>query len=475
MFGPTGSLTEASLQQETTLSGAPVLWGIFPRIALAMVGTAGNTLKASAIEVYNNEPFDLLNGRKPLQVSRSKNAVPLTARVTSKRAPEGGSQFSNSKVGLNGEHPGGCSCHDCFKAEEATKEARKRRIEMARGGSLPPIHLTKKKSPSPKNKFVSSVAKTGARTVGESLWDLKTPNDVAKFARQIETSRVAHEHALNERSSRSHCLVRLQSSFVSGDGKLRKQCFTFVDLAGSERTGKSGVEGQRMSEAIGVNGSLTVLGRCIRAVGKGEAHVPWRDAVLCQLLRTSFEGNASGANQTQTQTHTTVVVNVSPEYEDETMCTLQFGETVACVANRATVVVGRNAESEIAILRSEVQRLRAKKKEMEKSGQASGFVEGCINSEKLSLQANMDKLFELQSHVADLKARVVEESGEAGKSARRPASKLEVVEKEEYIVRMIVLRQQSIKKLWRDATPMFASLVAELQEKENQLRMATGK
>lgn len=245
-------------------------------------------------------------------------------------------------------------------------------------------------------------------------------------------------------------------------GRFSKQCFTFVDLAGSERTGKSGVEGQRLSEAIGVNGSLTVLGRCIRAVGAGNAHVPWRDAVLCQLLRTSFEGKGGE------RSYTTVVVNVSPEYEDETICTLQFGETVACVANRATVIVGRDAENEIGRLESEARRLRTKKKDMERSGQGSGFVEGCINSEKLSLLANMGKLAALQKHVADLKARLVEERRTA------TASKLEAAQKDEYNMRMLVLRQQSIKKLWRESMPMYNSLIAELGEKENQLRMAMG-
>ena len=88
MFGPTGSLTEASLHQQTTSSGAPIQWGIFPRIALAMVGSCTGTLKASAIEIYNNSPFDLLNDRKSLQISRSKNAAPSVAKVRSKRAPE---------------------------------------------------------------------------------------------------------------------------------------------------------------------------------------------------------------------------------------------------------------------------------------------------------------------------------------------------------------------------------------------------
>ena len=63
-------------------------------------------MKASAIEIYNNTPFDLLNAKKSLQVSQSKNAAPAVS-VRSKEAPEGGSQFNNYKTGLNGEHPPG--------------------------------------------------------------------------------------------------------------------------------------------------------------------------------------------------------------------------------------------------------------------------------------------------------------------------------------------------------------------------------
>ena len=111
---------------------------------------------------------------------------------------------------------------------------------------------------------------------------LVSPEEVAKLARQVEQSRVAHGHALNERSSRSHCLVRLFATTKSG-GKVRKQQFLFVDLAGSERTAKSGVGGQRMQEAMQINNSLTVLGRCIRALSSRKAHVPFRDSTLTML------------------------------------------------------------------------------------------------------------------------------------------------------------------------------------------------
>ena len=462
VFGPTGSLTEASLHGPTTSSGAPTQWGIFPRIALAMVGSAGN-LKASAIEIYNNTPFDLLNEKKSLQVSQSKNAAPAVS-VRSKGAPEGGSQFNNYKTGLSGEHPPGCYCRICFKAKEEAKEAQKNKRSGARSRPVAKTSTIQRRSGGGGRGGGSRVKQTDARTVGETLWDLKTPEDVAKFARQIESSRVAHGHALNDRSSRSHCLVRLQSSSISSDGTLHKNCFTFVDLAGSERISKSNVEGQRMSEAITINGSLTVLGRCIRAVGKGEKHVPWRDTVLCQLLRSSFEGQGA--------THTSVVVNVAPEHEDETLCTLRFGKTVSCVSNAgATIVVGQNAAKEIGTLEEEVQCLRVKKRAMDRAGQGPGFVKGCINSEKVSLQANMDRLIILQNNLNDLKVRLVETRSDTKRLniAKRIDAAVNEVENHG----ALVYREQTIKALWHEATPMYKALIAELDERENQLRMVS--
>ena len=462
VFGPTGSLTEASLHGETTSDGSPIQWGIFPRIALAMI-TASNTLKASAIEIYNNSPFDLLNNRKALQVSRSKNAIKFT-KVRSKTAPEHGSRHGNYKTGLNGEHPGGCSCRDCFKGDDHNaKEARKRRMAAARGKTSEKSSSRNTKS-GPRSK-TSNVEETETRTVGETLWDLNTPADVAKFARQIESSRIAHGHDLNERSSRSHCLVRLQSTSVSASGTLKKNCFTFIDLAGSERISKSKVEGQRMSEAIIINGSLTVLGRCIRAVGKNQTHVPWRDSVLTQLLRTSFAG--------QSATHTSVVVNVSPEHRDETLCTLRFGETVSCVSNKATVVVGRNASNEMDLLKQSIQNLQRKKKEMEKNGQGCGFVKNLeLNHEREMLENNMLKLETLQSYLADLKIKLVETRSDTKRNQIN--TKIQQVTKDEYNMSALVWREKSIKALWNEGSPHYHALVSQILEKENELRMITG-
>ena len=59
------------------------------------------------------------------------------------------------------------------------------------------------------------------------------PDGIAELARLVESERVAHSHALNDRSSRSHCLVHLHLMERSGASMVRRQLL-FVDLAGSE-------------------------------------------------------------------------------------------------------------------------------------------------------------------------------------------------------------------------------------------------
>ena len=51
---------------------------------------------------------------------------------------------------------------------------------------------------------------------------------------------------------------------------MRRQ-FVCVDLAGSERILKSGVEGLAQKQAVGINSSLTTLGKVVKAVGERSA------------------------------------------------------------------------------------------------------------------------------------------------------------------------------------------------------------
>ena len=123
-------------------------------------------------------------------------------------------------------------------------------------------------------------------TEGETLWALRTPADVARLARLVESERVAQGHLLNDRSSRSHCLIRVSCTHVDGAAgeagvvvvvigapHVAAALFLFVDLAGSERIERTGVTGARQREAANINQSLTALGRVVRELNEGAAHV----------------------------------------------------------------------------------------------------------------------------------------------------------------------------------------------------------
>ena len=53
----------------------------------------------------------------------------------------------------------------------------------------------------------------------------------------------------------------------------------------SERVAKSGVTGQAMKEAQGINKSLSALGDVMEALDKGQSHIPFRNSKLTFLLQ----------------------------------------------------------------------------------------------------------------------------------------------------------------------------------------------
>ena len=129
------------------------------------------------------------------------------------------SPFSKATV-VHGVHPAHCTCHRCFTkgevAKEQKKQAREARIQAAKEASA--AQRRKPSAPgvsSPQERFT---------TVGETLIPLRSPADVARFARTVEATRTAKSHLLNDRSSRSHCLVKTHLTMRRG-GK-SKRCFS---------------------------------------------------------------------------------------------------------------------------------------------------------------------------------------------------------------------------------------------------------
>ncbi|CAH0513323.1 unnamed protein product [Peronospora belbahrii] len=128
---------------------------------------------------------------------------------------------------------------------------------------------------------------------------------------------------MNDRSSRSHCVITFR---LSGEnlltGEQRTGIINLVDLAGSERLSKSGSDSNKelLKEATSINKSLSALGNVICALAKKSTHVPFRDSKLTHFLSSSLGGDSK----------TLMICNLSPlgDHRDETLNSLRFAKMV---------------------------------------------------------------------------------------------------------------------------------------------------
>lgn len=209
---------------------------------------------------------------------------------------------------------------------------------------------------------------TGYNPSGAKSMPIRTRNDVALLTRLVEATRVAQSHALNDRSSRSHCVVKLTLTRRSR-GKVTTSRWNFVDLAGSERVKKSQSDGFRFAEAKNINTSLSALARCIAALtGKKGASkrrfIPYRDSTLTMLMKESLSGAV--------RTALVVCVSESPAQGDETRSSLMFGKRCGSVSTRPT----RRTEDAAAALRqarANVEAAEAQLASMQAAGMAGGI------------------------------------------------------------------------------------------------------
>lgn len=131
--------------------------------------------------------------------------------------------------------------------------------------------------------------------------------------------RAAGSTSANADSSRSHAVLQLEVR-EQNNGKTVGR-ISFIDLAGNER-GADTLDCDRKTRMEGaeINKSLLALKECIRALGMGKSHVPFRGSVLTEVLRDSFLGNS----------RTTMIATISPNAShcENSLNTLRYTQRV---------------------------------------------------------------------------------------------------------------------------------------------------
>nr|ABA95279.2 kinesin motor protein, putative, expressed [Oryza sativa Japonica Group] len=156
-------------------------------------------------------------------------------------------------------------------------------------------------------------------------------SDVIDLMNLGQKNRAVCSTAMNDRSSRSHsCLtVHVQGRDLTSRTVLRG-CMHLVDLAGSERVDKSEVVGDRLKEAQHINKSLAALGDVIASLAQKNAHVPYRNSKLTQLLQDSL-GISKTLHPCFHLVKTGSMWTPEPDAIGESISTLKFAERVATV------------------------------------------------------------------------------------------------------------------------------------------------
>jgi len=156
------------------------------------------------------------------------------------------------------------------------------------------------------NKVSVNVSKWGGADFGAfglSEMEVSTAEDVANLMKVMNNNRSTRSTAMNDVSSRSHCIASLSLTRVlhpSGQpSQVRRSTFMFADLAGSERLEKTGMEAKSSDaawEGLATNWDLFHFGRCIdvvvEAVRKGKKPFIIQDSTLSKVMTKPLEGNA---------------------------------------------------------------------------------------------------------------------------------------------------------------------------------------
>eukprot|EP00928_Gymnodinium_smaydae_P086221 TRINITY_DN7013_c0_g1_i1.p1 TRINITY_DN7013_c0_g1~~TRINITY_DN7013_c0_g1_i1.p1 ORF type:complete len:551 (-),score=81.21 TRINITY_DN7013_c0_g1_i1:413-1834(-) len=304
MLGPPGVLTDRAIEG----GGVPSEWGCWPRAILSALAHDGVELHLWAVEIYFDNVFDLLDGKKVVKTGGKVNARGISSYGQTNQAQyEGGKWVPPLAAGADGE----------FRTSSAAAKMNESAVS------------------------------------GQSKVKVESAADVVRVGRMVEMTRVAQSHALNDRSSRSHAVLGADL-LRRVDGKVVRSTLLVCDLAGSERIKKTGSDGLVQDEARAINSSLSALQRVVAALSQKAKFVPYRDSALTTLLRPALSGSS--------RMHAVVTVASDPAWADETRNSLRFAKEIGRVENirkSGLQSASRSVEDEQSSLLAELGAIRA--------------------------------------------------------------------------------------------------------------------
>lgn len=216
------------------------------------------------------------------------------------------------------------------------------------------------------------------------------------------------ETAMNERSSRSHTILRikLQSMLQDCSKTVLSSMLDLVDLAGSEGLRHTEATGERRREGKNINTSLLALSQVIKVLSdksrSSNAHISFRDSKLTRILRPSIGGNSQ----------TVIICAVSPAAVNysETKSTLEFASRARSVCNKVRVnriTKDDDGSERIRNLCSTVSKLQAQLQKVLEEGELARTMRGENEQLKQETEELESKLARVQSRV--LSARNLQE------------------------------------------------------------------
>jgi len=225
-----------------------------------------------------------------------------------------------------------------------------------------------------------------------------------------EKKRHTGETRMNERSSRSHTIFRIQLESRGDEDKVFSSVLHLVDLAGSEGLKRTGATGERRVEGANINRSLLSLTKVINQLSAetsssargGNQFVGFRESQLTRILQTSLGGNA--------QTIIIAAVSGAPGNYPETKSTLEFAARAKTIKNKVKVNVYQSPEEVLKAAMLQIEQL--KKQLLELKGTGGGGVPklDMIATENDQLKTQKEQILKekltLEEKIAEMQANI---------------------------------------------------------------------